>query len=69
MVKDRLNFRVSVRLRRAIDDAAKKSGVKISEQARRTLEKCYEVEDEDTVWLPPILRKDKPGSARSDHGK
>ena len=60
MPAERLNFRCSPRLRRCLEDAAKKSHVSLSEQARVSLERLYNVPEEKTVWLPPILRKEKP---------
>jgi hypothetical protein len=52
-VSDRINFRVSRQLRKKLKEAASKSGVTLSEQARRTLEKVYGVEQAD-IWLPPL---------------
>jgi len=69
MANDRLNFRCSVGLRRKLEEAAKKSRVSLSEQARVSLEKLYEVENEHEVWLPPLLRQEKPSSTAPTHGK
>lgn len=56
--RTRLNFRCSLRLRQKLAEAAKRSHVTLSEQARISLEKLYEVRDEETVWLPPLLREE-----------
>lgn len=60
MPADRLNFRCSGRLRKCLEDAAKRSRVSLSEQARVSLEKLYGVPEERSVWLPQILRKETP---------
>lgn len=67
-LKDRISFRCSSRLRKKIDAAAKRSGVSVSDQARISLERLYEVE---AIWLPPLLQKPedgKPGSDAPIHG-
>jgi len=69
MAKDRLNFRCSSGLRRKLEEAARKSKVSLSEQARVSLERLYEVEDVTTVWLPPLLRQKQPSSKATVHGK
>lgn len=51
----RMNFRCTVALRDVMQEAADRSGVSLSEQTRRTLEKAYDVPEHD-VWLPPILQ-------------
>ena len=66
---DRLNFRCSVGLRKKLEEAAKRSKVSLSEQARVSLERLYEVEEAEPVWLPPLLRKAKPGSTATIHGE
>jgi len=53
---ERLNFRCRPSLRRAMEEEEKRSGIKISEQARLALERVYDVKEEEE-WLPPALRK------------
>lgn len=60
---DRINFRCRGKLKEVMLEAAAKSHVSLSEQARRSLMKAYGVEEEE-IWLPPILRGDQPSSTR-----
>jgi hypothetical protein len=54
----RLNFRCSEGLREKLEEAAKRSEVSLSEQARISLERLYGVKEE-SIWLPPILQNRK----------
>lgn len=65
---DRLNIRCGGKLKEVLLEAAEKSHVSMSEQARRTLMKAYGVEEEE-IWLPPILRGDSPSSTRPTRSK
>ena len=53
--RDRVNFRCSKQLRSKLEEASKRSGVKLSEQVRVSLERMYQVEP-DQIWLPPTLQ-------------
>jgi hypothetical protein len=52
---DRINFRCSTALRRVLEEAAKRSNISLSEQARISLERLYQV-DKPEIWLPEVLR-------------
>lgn len=61
---DRLNFRCSTLLRKRLNEAAQRSNVSVSEQARVSLEELYDAKEESKLWLPEVLREKKPGSKR-----
>lgn len=67
--RDRLNFRCSPLLRKRLAEAAARSKMSVSKQARVSLEKLYGAEEKETVWLPDVLRLEQPSSERSTHGK
>lgn len=66
---DRLNFRCSSLLRKRLNEAAKRSNVTVSEQARVSLEELYDAKEEPRVWLPDVLREKKPSGHGSGHSK
>ncbi len=67
---DRINFRCSGLLRKKINEAAGRSNVSISEQARVSLEELYDAKEEKkSVWLPEILRNDPSGKKRHASSK
>jgi hypothetical protein len=51
-----INFQCSPTLKQVLLEAAKRSHVSLSEQARISLEELYEVKEENQVWLPEILK-------------
>jgi hypothetical protein len=54
-----INFQCSPALKKVLLEAAGRSQVSLSEQARMSLEKLYEVEEQNQVWLPDILKQRK----------
>lgn len=64
---DRLNFRCSTLLRKRLNEAAQRSNVTVSEQARVSLEELYDAKEESKLWLPEVLRDKKPSSKRPTH--
>ena len=51
-----ISFRCKPRLRSVLKEEERRTGVKISDQIRITLERAFDVKDDDE-WLPPALRK------------
>lgn len=51
-----ISFRCKPRLRTVLEEEERRTGMKMSEQIRITLERAYQVPEEDE-WLPPALRK------------
>jgi hypothetical protein len=56
-----INFQCSPALKKVLLEAANRSHVSLSEQARTSLEELYEVQEESQVWLPDILKKRRKG--------
>ncbi len=67
--RDRLNFRCTAVLKKRLSEAAARSHVSVSEQARISLEKLYGVEEENPVWLPEILRQAEAGTGGNPRKK
>ncbi len=72
-ISEKINFRCKPRLRSVLEEEERKTGVRISEQIRITLEKAYQIDHEDQ-WLPPALRdeataKDKIMACQSQRRK
>lgn len=59
-----INFRCSTLLRKKLEEAARRSRVRLSEQIRISLERLYDVEEEHPVWLPDILREVTPSQSQ-----
>jgi hypothetical protein len=59
--RDTINFRCSPALKKVLIEAAGRSHVSLSEQARISLEELYEVKEESQVWLPDNLKKRRKG--------
>ena len=49
---ERLNFRCTGKLREAMEDEQRRTGIRLSEQARIALERAYLID-----WQPPALRQ------------